>query len=112
MAKKDPFDTFRQVTLSGNTNPLKDALHSEREPIESDPRVPIRPETNVTPSFSTDTIPAPQQKVSKNAERELVSFHIDKKLKRALGFVKFETGKSYGDLYTEAVEDLLKKYGK
>ena len=36
----------------------------------------------------------------------------DKELKRLLGYIKFDTGKSYGDLYCEAVEDLLRKYGK
>ena len=55
---------------------------------------------------------AQPEKVSKNNTRELVSFHIEKEMKRLLGYIKFDTGKSYGDLYCEAVEDLLRKYGK
>ena len=109
MAKKDPFERFREATLGGQTNsPLKDALAKETPatPVV-DTRVPVR---NVTPA----PVPAEPaaEKVSKNSSRELVSFHIDKEMKRLLGYIKFDTGKSYGDLYCEAVEGLLKKYGK
>ena len=107
MAKKDPFDTFREATLSSSVNPLKSALTTDRDPVV-DQRVPVRPEA-VQPTVA-DT-PSIDSKISKNADRELVSFHIDKKLKYHLGFLKFKTGKSYGDLYCEAVRDLLIKNG-
>ena len=111
MAKKDPFESFREATLGG-ANPLKDAISHDRTPIDNDPRVPVRNNTQVAGSVQPAETVSVQQKPSKNADRELVSFHIDKQLKRKLGFVKFDTGKSYGDLYCEAVEDLLKKYGQ
>ena len=108
MAKKDPFEKFRQATLGGETeSPLKAALSQEPKAAEQvDTRVPVRP---AAPVQATVTQP---EKVSKNNTRELVSFHIDKEMKRLLGYIKFDTGKSYGDLYCEAVEDLLRKYGK
>ena len=49
MAKKDPFERFREATLGGQTNsPLKDALAKETPatPVV-DTRVPVR---NVTPA--------------------------------------------------------------
>lgn len=110
MAKKDPFERFREATLGGQTqSPLKDAL-SKESTVSSTPdtRVPVRPNQAPIPVAE----PAPAEKVSKNSSRELVSFHIDKEMKRLLGYIKFDTGKSYGDLYCEAVEDLLRKYGK
>ena len=111
MAKKDPFEKFRQATLGGETeSPLKAALTQEpkaEQPVDT--RVPVRPAASAEPVQT----PAPQpEKVSKNTTRELVSFHIEKEMKRLLGYIKFDTGKSYGDLYCEAVEDLLRKYGK
>ena len=66
----------------------------------------------VAPAAPIQEPVAQPEKVSKNNSRELVSFHLDKELKRLLGYIKFDTGKSYGDLYCEAVEDLLRKYGK
>ncbi len=114
MAKKDPFEKFRQATLGGETeSPLKAALTQEPKvepPVDT--RVPVRP--NVAPVVA-QPVQAPvvqPEKVSKNNTRELVSFHIEKEMKRLLGYIKFDTGKSYGDLYCEAVEDLLRKYGK
>lgn len=107
MAKKDPFEKFRQATLGGQTeSPLKAALAKDttKEPVV-DTRVPVRP------AVQPET-PVQPEKVSKNVSRELVSFHIDKEMKRQLGYIKFDTGKSYGDLYCEAVEDLLRKYSK
>ena len=109
MAKKDPFEKFRQATLGGVTeSPLKAALTQEpkaEQPVDT--RVPVRP------SAAPVQEPVAQpEKVSKNNSRELVSFHLDKELKRLLGYIKFDTGKSYGDLYCEAIEDLLRKYGK
>ena len=113
MAKKDPFEKFRQATLGGVTeSPLKAALTQEPkagQPVDT--RVPVRP--NAAPVAEPVQAPVAQpEKVSKNNSRELVSFHLDKELKRLLGYIKFDTGKSYGDLYCEAVEDLLRKYGK
>ena len=113
MAKKDPFEKFRQATLGGVTeSPLKAALTQEpkaEQPVDT--RVPVRP--NAAPVAEPVQAPVAQpEKVSKNNSRELVSFHLDKELKRLLGYIKFDTGKSYGDLYCEVVEDLLRKYGK
>ena len=111
MAKKDPFEKFRQATLGGETeSPLKAALTQEPKTVQPvDTRVPVRPSAVSEPAL----VPVAQpEKVSKNNTRELVSFHIEKEMKRLLGYIKFDTGKSYGDLYCEAVEDLLRKYGK
>ena len=114
MAKKDPFEKFRQATLGGQTeSPLKAALAQEPKASEPvDPRVPVRPVAVPVAAEPVQVPAAPQDKVSKNNTRELVSFHIEKEMKRLLGYIKFDTGKSYGDLYCEAVEDLLRKYGK
>ena len=97
MAKKsDPFDKFREATLGGSS--LSSALsganpgHSE----EPSPAVPL---------------PSPAKK-SKNANRKLVSFHIDGDVFLKLGQLKFEMGTKYDELYNEAVRDLLVKYGK
>lgn len=99
MAKKtDPFDKFREATLGGG-NSLSGALsgasrkRSESAPAE-DSRKPV----------------APAEKVSKNANRKLVSFHIDNATFLKLGQLKFETGAKYDELYNEAIVDLLKKY--
>ena len=111
MAKKDPFEKFRQATLGGETkSPLQAALTQEPKTVQPvDTRVPVRPSAVAEPA----PVPVAQpEKVSKNNTRELVSFHIEKEMKRLLGYIKFDTGKSYGDLYCEAVEDLLRKYGK
>ena len=115
MAKKDPFEKFRQATLGAETeSPLKAALTQESKAAATvDTRVPVRPAASSAPAAIPAQAPAvQQQKVSKNESRELVSFHIEKEMKRLLGYIKFDTGKSYGDLYCEAVEDLLRKYGK
>ena len=111
MAKKDPFEKFRQATLGGEADsPLKAALTQEPKAVQPvDTRVPVRP---TAPAAPVQEPVAQPEKVSKNNSRELVSFHLDKVLKRLLGYIKFDTGKSYGDLYCEAVEDLLRKYGK
>ena len=112
MAKKDPFEKFRQATLGGETeSPLKAALSQEPKAAEPvDTRVPVRPAAHVAAPVQAPA--AQSEKVSKNEKRELVSFHLEKELKKLLGYIKFDTGKSYNDLYCEAVEDLLKKYGK
>ena len=98
MAKKiDPFEKFREATLGGG-KALSSALSGPDTPRET------RPESSPLPS------PAP--KVSKNATRKLVSFHIDEDIFRKLGQLKFELGKKYDELYNEAVRDLLVKYGR
>ena len=111
MAKKDPFEKFRQATLGAeNQSPLQAALTQEPKTVQpKDTRVPVRPSTPVGPVQEPVAQP---EKVGKNVKRELVSFHLEKEHKRLLGYIKFDTGKSYNDLYCEAVEDLLKKYGK
>lgn len=105
MAKKnDPFERFRNLTLGSDTS-LSDAIsgaarrdegheeHEEAVPIPSSP-TPVQP------------------KASKNANRKLVSFHLDKAVYLKLGMLKVEMGTTYDDLYNEAVNDLLAKYGK
>lgn len=97
MAKRsDPFEKFRDATL-GATGGLSGAL-SGAKPSRS----------SATPKVEE----APVQKVSKNANRKLVSFHIDNAMFLRLGQLKFETGTKYDELYNEAVVDLLKKYHK
>ena len=99
MAKKtDPFDKFREATLGGG-NPLSGALQGAT--IKSSERV-----SEETP------LPSPAAKKSKNANRKLVSFHIDNDIFLKLGQLKFEMGTKYDDLYNAAVRDLLVKYGK
>ena len=107
--KKDPFETFRAATLGG-ASPFDQALKPKPEAVvDNDPRKPVRPQD----LQKTDPVTAVVADMKgKNAGRELVSFHIDKDTKRQLGFVKFETGKSFNELYIEAVEDLLRKYGR
>jgi len=98
MAKKsDPFDKFREATL-GSSGTLSGALSTATS--RPAPAI-IREEPVSTP-----------QKVSKNANRKLVSFHIDNAVFLKLGQLKFETGSKYDDLYNEAIVDLLKKYHK
>lgn len=97
MAKKtDPFEKFREATLGGGSA-LSGALS------DTGARRVERPVETPLPS------PA---KVSKNANRKLVSFNIDKNTFLKLGQLKFEMGTKYDELYNEAVTDLLKKYGK
>lgn len=102
MAKKnDPFERFRNLTL-GSDNSLSDAISGAARRDESHEEA-----VNIASS------PAPvQPKVSKNATRKLVSFHLDKAVYLKLGMLKVEMGTTYDDLYNEAVNDLLAKYGK
>ena len=95
MAKKNSFDKFRETALSSGASPLRDAAAAA-----VDTRVPVRPE------------PTPAAKKSKNADCVMISFNMEKQSKNLLAYVKLETGKSYNDLYNEAIEDLLRKYGK
>ena len=108
MAKKvDPFEKFRDATL-GYSNELSDAIRIKHDPEpiqEEQVIVPAAPQ----PEYVENTTVT---KVSKNASRELVSFHIDKTTKKLLGLLKYEQERSFGDLYIEAIEDLLRKYGK
>ncbi len=98
MAKKtDPFDKFREATL-GESSPLSGALQGAL----NRPHVSQREEA---------PLPSPVKK-SKNANRKLVSFHIDQDIFLKLGQLKFEMGIKYDDLYNEAVRDVLVKYGK
>jgi len=102
MAKKtDPFDKFREATLGGG-NPLSGALQGA---------VARSSERKVEESALPSPVPSVEKK-SKNADRKLVSFHIDKDVFLKLGQLKFEMGTKYDDLYNEAVRDLLVKYGK
>jgi hypothetical protein len=98
MAKKtDPFDKFREATLGGGS-PLSGALKAA---------------TARNPERLPEETPLPSPvKVSKNANRRLVSFHIDTEVFLKLGQLKFEMGTKYDDLYNEAIRDLLVKYGK
>lgn len=98
MAKKtDMFDKFREATL-GSSGSLSGALSGATAPRPA----AARKEEEAQPA----------QKVSKNANRKLVSFHIDNAVFLKLGQLKFETGTKYDELYNEAVVDLLKKYHK
>lgn len=98
MAKKsDPFDKFREATL-GSSSSLSGALGNATL-RKSDP-APVEVASTAT------------AKVSKNANRKLVSFHIDNSVFLKLGQLKFETGSKYDELYNEAIVDLLKKYHK
>lgn len=99
MAKKtDPFDKFRQATLGGD-NALSGALSgvvAQRDARSADSPLPS----------------SELKKKYKNADRKLVSFHVDKDAFLKLGQLKFEMGVKYDDLYNEAITDLLVKYGK
>ena len=98
MAKKsDPFDKFREATL-GSSGTLSGALSSAAS----------RP----APAVTREEPAVVAQKISKNANRKLVSFHIDNAVFLKLGQLKFETGSKYDELYNEAIVDLLKKYHK
>ena len=112
MAKKDPFEKFRQATLGGESDsPLKAALSQEPKAAEPvDTRFPVRPTAPAVLPVQ-ETVAKPE-KGGKNEKRDLVSFHLQNEFKRLLGYIKFDTGKSYNDLYCEAVEDLLRKSGK
>lgn len=98
MAKKtDPFDKFRDATL-GSGNAFSGALNAAATAKTSKQEKPA------------DTKTPAATKVSKNANRKLVSFHIDTATFIKLGQLKFDTGTKYDELYNEAIVDLLKKY--
>ena len=95
--KQDPFDKFREATLGGGS-PLSGALQGTA--VNSTNREPGNNHLSSSPA-----------KKSKNANRKLVSFHIDSDVFLKLGRLKFDMGTKYDDLYNEAVHDLLVKYG-
>ena len=98
MAKKtDPFDKFREATLGGG-NSFGGALSAAANNRKAKQQESGQPAA------------APAAKVSKTANRKLVSFHIDNAMFLKLGQLKFETGAKYDELYNEAIVDLLKKY--
>lgn len=106
MAKKtDPFEKFREATLNNGVS-LGSALGSKTA-NEPEPATPVAPA-----SPAVQPAPVPEVKTSKNADKELVSFHISKAMKKQLDLLKVESDKSLKELYTEAVEDLLAKYGR
>ncbi len=93
--KTDPFDKFREATLSGGAA-LSGAIGGNG--ASGNPR-----------ALSSSPAGA---RASKNADRKMVSFHLDNEVFRKLGLLKFEMGVKYDDLYNEALRDLLAKYGK
>ncbi len=108
MAKNhDPFDKFREATLGGG-NSLRGALAQKETAPPAPAQTPAVPARKIAASETS----ASEGKVSKNANRRLVSFHIDNGVFLKLGQLKFETGTKYDELYNEAVYDLLKKYGR
>lgn len=111
MAKKiDPFEKFKEVTL-GSSPSLSSAINVKKDTVNLD-------EQSVVPEPVQQTVAAPVpeipiiEKQGKNVTRELVSFHIPKDMKKKLGLLKYELDRPFGDLYCEAVDDLLRKYGK
>ena len=111
MAKKtDPFEKFRNATL-GEGNTLSGALSGSAHQEETGTPHPS-PTPVATPAPQVVTPVAAAPKVSKNATRKMVSFHVDAEIFRRLGQLKFEMGTKYDDLYNEAIRDLLVKYGK
>ena len=100
MAKKvDQFEKFRNATLgsgSALSGALSGALGATQEAKETS-------QPKAEPADVT-------ARKSKNADRRLVSFHIDNATFIKLGQLKFDTGSKYDELYNEAIIDLLKKY--
>lgn len=108
MAKKtDPFEKFRNATF-GDGNSLSGALSGGTHKEEVDTPLP----SSAPAAHQVITPVATPAKVSKNATRKMVSFHVDAEIFRRLGQLKFEMGTKYDDLYNEAIRDLLVKYGK
>lgn len=119
MAKKvDQFEKFRVATL-GRPSELSSVIQSSQTDgrntevdnvTPSDNQVEaIRPQESL--QITNTTVEISSGKVSKNADRELVSFHIAKDRKKKLGLLKYQQERSFGELYSEAIDDLLKKYG-
>lgn len=111
MAKKnDQFEKFRQATLGSGTT-LSDALSSGVTRKEEEAPA-VKETVSPTPAAPAPEPEKPAGKVSKNANRRLISINVDKDHYRLLGLIKFDTGRQYNDLFAEALQDLLKKYGK
>lgn len=110
MAKgQDPFEKFRNATLSGAPS-IKDAISSEAKPVkESKPSEPAVKEVKPSPAPKESK---PVKNKVESGKQEQVSFFIDKDLKKAVGLLKYELDVQLKDLYEEAIVDLLKKYHK
>lgn len=119
MAKKvDQFEKFRAATL-GRPSELSSVIQSSQTDGRNTEVDNVTPSDNqveaILPQESLQitntTVEISSGKVSKNADRELVSFHIAKDRKKKLGLLKYQQERSFGELYSEAIDDLLKKYG-
>ena len=112
MAKgKDPFETFKQATLSGPS--LSDAIRVDAAPAAQ--QEVKTPEPSPAPAASAPAAApakAADEKAVRRSNSEQVSFFLEKDLKKKLNLLKAETEKQFQDLYTEAIVDLLTKYGK
>lgn len=129
MAKgKDPFETFKQATLSGPS--LSDAIRVEAAPAAQQEESTHEPSPSPVPASTPAPEPAQVQaqahahavlaeatakvaddKAVRRTNSEQVSFFLEKDLKKKINLLKVETEKQLQDLYSEAIVDLLKKYG-
>ena len=127
MAKgKDPFETFKQATLSGPS--LSDAIRVEAAPAAQQEESTHEPSPSPVPASTPAPAPEPTQahahatpavatakvaddKAVRRTNSEQVSFFLEKDLKKKINLLKVETEKQLQDLYSEAIVDLLKKYG-
>ena len=131
MAKgKDPFETFKQATLSGPS--LSDAIRVEAAPAAqheeathepspvSDSALTLAPASASEPAQAQAhahavpgeaTAKVADDKAVRRTNSEQVSFFLEKDLKKKINLLKVETEKQLQDLYSEAIVDLLKKYG-
>lgn len=127
MAKgKDPFETFKQATLSGPS--LSDAIRVEAAPAAqheeathepspvSDSALTLAPASASEPAHAhavpgEATAKVADDKAVRRTNSEQVSFFLEKDLKKKINLLKVETEKQLQDLYSEAIVDLLKKYG-
>ena len=119
MAKKvDQFEKFRAATL-GRPSELSSVIQSSQTDGRNTEVENVTPSDNQVEAIgpqeslqiTNTTVEISSGKVSKNADRELVSFHIAKDRKKKLGLLKYQQERSFGELYSEAIDDLLKKYG-
>ncbi|MDD5950777.1 MAG: hypothetical protein PUC53_02735 [Bacteroidales bacterium] len=119
MAKKvDQFEKFRAATL-GRPSELSSVIQSSQTDARNTEVENVTPSDNLVEAIrpqeslqiTNTTVEISSGKVSKNADRELVSFHIAKDRKKKLGLLKYQQERSFGELYSEAIDDLLKKYG-
>lgn len=112
MAKgKDPFETFKQATLSGPS--LSDAIRVDAAPAaQQEVKTPEPSPAPAAPAPAAAPAKAADEKAVRRSNSEQVSFFLEKDLKKKLNLLKVETEKQFQDLYTEAIVDLLTKYGK